>query len=338
MRPSTNAAIYRPDLGAVVLEFMETAMMGFIGLQIMPLYLTELREATYSVIPKEVMLKIPDTARAARGAYNRGDWHYERGTFSCYAEHGWEEPIDDTERMFFDQVAPGTADLIATQRAVKFILRSQEQRIANMVFNPTRFTAHNVGTPWTDHANSTPIDDINDAILAYRLQCGMFPDALVISYSSFVDLKNNEAVVDRIKYTFPGIQINTMSSAQLAQIFNVAQVIIGGAVYDSAAVGLSAEIADLWNNEYAALVKISNGLDIAQPGIGRTFLWTADSPTNPVVEEYRDEKIRSDIFRCRHNPDECYIQSVDTDGNIVSDIAGAVTYLFGNVSASGSPG
>jgi hypothetical protein len=299
----------------------------------MPLYPTALKEATYSVIPKAVMLKIPDTARAPRGKYNRGDWTYERGMYSCSAENGWEEPMDDTERAFFDQVAPGTADMIAAKRAVNFILRSQEKRIAQKVFNHTRFSAHNVGTEWNDHANSDPISDVNDGVSAFRLQCGMFPDALIISYTTFVDLKNNQKVVDRLKYTFPGMDLNRMSSNQLAQVLNVAQVLIGGAVYDKAAIGVAADVADLWDSAYAALVKISNGLDITQPGIGRTFLWTADSPSNPVVEEYREEKVRSDVFRCRHNTDERYLESVDSTGTTVSDIAAAVTYLFGEVTA-----
>ena len=334
MRPASGSAIYRPDLGIVAMEFIEQAQMGYIGLQVMPLFPTPLKEATYSVIPREALLKIPDTSRAPRGSYQRSDWEYKRGLYNCSSEHGWEEPIDDTEREFFDQVAPGTADIVATKRAVNFILRSQEQRIASKVFNPTKFTAHNVSIEWSDHANSDPTGDVNDGIVAFRLQCGMLPDALIISYATFIDLRQNEKIIDRIKYTFPGLDIMKMTTSQLAQCLGVNSVLVGGAIYDSAGTGLPSVITDLWNAEYAALVKISNGVDMAQPGIGRTFLWTADSPSNPVVEAYREEKRRSDIFRCRHNTDERYMEAYDDAGNVIDDIAGMCMYLFGNISAA----
>ena len=40
------------------------------------------------------------------------------------------------------------------------------------------------------------------------------------------------------------------------------------------------------------------------PAIGRTFLWTEDSPTNMVVESYEENQTRSTVVRVRHNVDE----------------------------------
>lgn len=330
MRAEAGSAIYRPDLGTVAFEYVEGETMGLIGLEVMPLFPTTKQSASYPVIPKEALLKIPDNSRAPRGNYNRGDWTYERGKFDT-KEHGWEEPIDDTERELFEQESPGMGDFVATKRAVKINMKAQEKRIADTVFNATNFTANSITEEWDDATNAVPITDVNDGVLAFRLQCGMLPSALVIAYSTFVNLKNCDQVVNRLKYTFPGIDLNKMNSEQLAAIFNVPRVLIGGAVYDSAGAGLDASISDLWNNEYAALVKISSGQDLMEPGIGRTFLWTADSRENAVVEQYREESKRSDIFRVRHNTDEALMKSY-TDANVAkSDIAAACVYLFDNV-------
>ena len=198
-----DSAIYRPDLGITVMEYVEGITMPFIGLQVMPIFKVGKQSASYPVIPKEALLKIPNTDRAPRGRYQRGDWEYERGKYST-DEQGWEEPIDDTERSLFDQESPGKADFIATERAMKIIMRSQEQRIANAVFNDTEFTPHSLSDEWDDAANAKPVDDVNDGILAFRLQCGMLPDALIIAYSTFLNLKNCDQIVDRLKYTFPG--------------------------------------------------------------------------------------------------------------------------------------
>lgn len=330
MRTGNDAAIYRPDLGMAVMEYVETQITGFIGLELMPLFPVVKQSSTYPVIPKEALLSIGDVSRAPRGNYNRDDWEYERGMFQTQ-ERGREELLDDSERDLFDQEAPGIADFMATRRAYNTIMRAQEKRIADKVFDASTFSANSVTNEWDDGANATPIDDVTDGIKAFRTQCGMLPDALVIAYSTFLDLKNCDQIVDRLKYTFPGIDINRMNSEQLAAVFNVPRVLVGGAVYNSAKKGLTASITDLWSNEYAALVKISSGADFTEPGLGRTFLWTADSPENPIVEQYREEKKRSDVFRVRHHVDEAYMRSFDDSGNVKSDIAAACIYLFDNI-------
>lgn len=333
MRAKTDTTIFRPDLGFTVMEYYEGPTMGFIGLEVMPIFRTAKQAASYPVIPKEVLLKIPDTARAPRGTYNRGDWDYERGQFNT-AEQGWEEPVDDTERDMIEQEgSAGIADFVATKRAMNIIMRAQEKRIADKVFNSSNFTAHAVTNEWDDPTNATPINDVNDGVLTFRTQCGMLPDVLIIAFYTFVKLKECDQIVNRLKYTFPGIDINKMTSTQLAAVFNVPRVLIGGGVYDSAGKGLDASISDLWDKEFAALVKISTGDSITEPGLGRTFLWTEDSAENPIVEQYREDKVRSDIFRVRHNVDEAFIQSKDTSGTVQSDIAAACMYLLSNISA-----
>ena len=331
MRPKTDAAIYRPDLGMLVMEMVEGDTMGFIGLEVMPIFKTSLNASTYPVIPIEALLSAPNADRAPRSAYQRDDFEYERGMFQTF-DKGVEEPVDDTERKLFEgETESGLADTIATERAYKKILRSQERRIASKLFNATNFTNHDVTNEWDDATNATPITDVNDGIISFRSSCGMLPDALIISYSTFLDLKNCDQIVNRLKYTFPGIDINTMTSTQLASAFGVPRVLVGGSVYNSAKKGQSATVADIWSNEYAMLVKISSGMDISQPGVGRTFLWTADSPLNAIVESYREEKIRSDVFRVRHHVSEEFIQSKDDTGTVVSNIASSCAYLFGNI-------
>ena len=58
-----------------------------------------------------------------------------------------------------------------------------------------------------------------------------------------------------------------------------------------------------------------------EPVLGRTFLWTADSPQNLVVEQYREEQTRSEIYRVRHH--------VDDDAFIFTGAG----YLLGNITA-----
>jgi hypothetical protein len=210
-------------------------------------------------------------------------------------------------------------------------MRGQEYRIANVLFNATNFTANSITHEWDDATNAVPIDDVGDAISAFRLQCGMFPDALVLNYDVYKNAKNTDQVVDRLKYTFPGIDIANMGPRQLATCLGVNDIWVAGAIYDSAGEGLDASIAAIWSNEYAALVKVNGSRDITRPCVGRTFLWTEDSPQNPVVEEYREENHRSDVYRVRHHVGEVLMQSKNSSGTVVSNIAAACVYLMDNM-------
>lgn len=328
--PTDSTAVQRPDLGMAVEEYMEEGpAMGFIGTEVLPIFNTAEQSTQFPVIPKEALLSIPDTKRAMGGFYNRGDWEFEEGKYAT-KEQGWEEPLDDRQRKLYRDKFD--AELIATNRATNIILRAQEQRIAAKVFNATNFTAHPVANEWDDQTNATPIDDVNTGKLSVRNACGMLPNTLIISYSTLVNLRRSAQIVELMKYTFPGQDINSMNPSQLAQIFDIERVLIGGAVWNSAKKGQNAAIADLWDNEYSMLTIASSSPDISMPCIGRTFLWTEDSPDNTVVEEYRSEDNRSNIYRVRHDTDERLIRSIDEDDNVVSDIAAAVSYLFSNIS------
>jgi len=330
MRPTQNSTVFRPDLGVLLTEYLDGAQQGYIGTQIFTPFPVSYEGATYPVIPAEALLKLPDTRRTKRSAYSRSGLEYEEGKYQC-SEYGHEEPIDDSERKLLDQRIPGASDRVAALRGARILLASQEKRIASKLFNASNFTAHAVTNEWDDLVNATPISDVNDGKSAFRNQCGMLPDALVIAYSTFQRLKNCSNIVDRLKYTFPGMDINKMSSDQLAAVFDVPRVLIGNSVYDSANKGQSRIITDIWNNEYAALVKIGSGMDLSGPCVGRTFLYESDSPENPIVETYREEQIRSDVYRVRHSVDERLIQSFDKDGAVLSNIAASCCYLFSNI-------
>jgi hypothetical protein len=331
-KQKSDSSIYRPDLGQAVLEFYEEPLQGYIGLSLMPVFRTSKQSSSYPVIPKEALLDAPDVDRAPRAAYQRGSYETERGYFAT-SERGYEEPLDDTERELLDLEAPGAAEMVATKRAFGMIMRAQEKRIASVLFNTTNFTVHNVSTEWSKPATADPVADVNDGVLAFRGQCGMLPDTLAFSYKVFMNLKKVTKIRDQLKYTFPGLDLNALTAAQMAQLFNVPRVLIGGAVYNSADKDLDASISDIWDDEYALLAKVGGGQDIVQPCVGRTFLWTEDSAENPIVEEYREESKRSDIYRVRHHVSEELIRSIDNSGSTKSNVSAACAYLFGNITA-----
>lgn len=320
-RPTSSTTIQRPDLAALAYEYMvEADRRGFIGLSLLPIFEVPEQSADYPKIPTEALLKLPETKRAPRAAYARSDWEFETGTYSCQ-EYGWEEAVDDVEarlyRRFFD------AEMVANQRAVDILLRGQEKRIANTLLNTANITnTSNIGTEWSTATTCTPHADVETAKEAMRAATGLLPNVIAMTYKIFSNVLKTKELKDAFRYTNP-IEIGGDEAKRrlLAQYFGVDQVLVGGAIYDSKAKGQATTIADIWDDEYILLAKVSaGGQDLRDPCLGRSFLWTADSPGNLVVESYREDKIRSTIIRVRNNVDEAFV------------FTGA-GYLLGNITA-----
>lgn len=307
-RPTSSTTVQRPDLGQLAYEYSLSRSPAFIGDQILPVFEVGEKNGNYPVIPTEALLKVPETARAARGAYNRGDWNFEMDNYDC-EEHGWEEPLDDTEaemyRRFFD------AETVATIRAMLILRRAREKRIADMVFNTGNFSATSIGTEWSTAANATPKTNVDAGIQSLEDTFGIPGDALslIISNKVFRNVMKTAEIKDYLQYTSPHLLLGREAQRQmLADYLGIREVLVGGGVYDSTDKGQSTTIAALWDDEYAMLALLAtDAMDLREPCLGRSFLWTADSPSIVNVDVYREEQIRSNIYRVRHYLDEEFV-------------------------------
>jgi hypothetical protein len=305
-RPSSGTTIQRADLSQLAWEYMsEASRTKFIGLQLLPLFPVTEQSADYPVIPIESILKLPDTRRAARGTYNRSDYNFETGTYSC-DEYGWEELVDDKEKKLYQRFF--AAEAAATERSVDHIMRSQELRISSMLFNTSNLANAAVAVAWSTPGTATPRVDVNGRITAMKAASGLVPNVGACSDEVFRNLVNTSEVKDALKYTNPvemgGLEVQKQ---MMAQYFGLDRILVGNGIYDSAKKGQSFSITDIWDDDYFGLFKVADSMSLKEPSIGRTFLWTEDSPSNLVVEQYREEQSRANIYRARNNVDEAFV-------------------------------
>lgn len=308
-RPDSSTTIQRPDLGAIAYEYaLGASHRGFIAEAVMPTFDVAEQSADYPVIPIESLLKMPASIeRKPRGGYQRGDYEFGDGTYSC-REYGWEEPLDDTERVlyarFFD------AEEVAVMRAVDIVLRHREKRTAGKVFNTNNVSNTGAVTnEWSKAADCTPRADVKDAKATLRAATGVEPNGLAISKKVFDNLLVCSEIKDYLQYTNPHLMATRELQRQLvAQYLDVDTLVVGNAIYDAAKKGKSKSLADIWDDEYALLYKVpENTMNLREPILGRTFRWTADSPAQLSVETYREEAIRSDIYRVREHTGEEFV-------------------------------
>jgi hypothetical protein len=306
IKQSGSRAIPRMDLGVALMEFIDN-QNDFVGSQVFPAFKTQVKAATYSAITRESLAQTADTKRSTRGNYNRGGFTTKDKNYSC-EENGYEQLLGDDERKQYAN--DFDAELIASMVAEGVVLRNQEARIAAKVFDTAVFTGSdlytdNSGTPWSTAATDIKAQ-VDAGMKKVRSNCGMLPNALIINYNTLCHMLKNTALIGAVQPTkFPARDV--LESA-IAAWLGVKKLIVAKAIKNSSNQGKAFVAADIWSNLYAMLAIIAeDGQNLAQPTLGRTFMWVEDCPDNVFVEQYRDDPARSDVFRTRQHTDEILV-------------------------------
>lgn len=320
--PSSSLATLRPDL-ATFLEFdLESEKAGYIATEVLPVMSVASQAGVFGKIPIEQLLQQRDTQRAPGSGYSRGSFTFTTATYAT-EEHGAEEPVDDREAKMYAEYFD--AEQVSTMRAFSAVLRNAEQRAADLVFNTTTWTGASLTTAptneWDDAVNAVPVTDVEAAVKKIYENSGLWANALVINRQVFRNLRNSAQVIDRIESAGAGnaTKARDITVEMLKAVFDLDYIIVAGASRNSAKEGQAATPAQIWSGEYAMVCKIATGNDMREPCIGRTFHWSDDgSVIGGSVESYRDEVVRGNVIRVRHDVDEVVLYP--QAGHLLSNI------------------
>jgi len=300
---------------------LEMSRRGFIAHRVLPVLEVMEQAGPFGKIPIEQLLQEADTKRAPGSGYARGNWTFTNDTYATQ-EYGFEEPIDARQtrmyRHYFD------VEQISAMRAFIKVLTNAEKRAADLIFNASTWTGSALTTAvtneWDDSANATPVVDVEAAVQTVWDNSGLWPNAMVINRKVFRNLRNCAEIIDRSKAQgFMDVRAGAINEAQLAQVFDLDHIIVAGTPENTATEGQSASLSPIWSNEYAMICRVATSNDIQEPVIGRTFHWSEDgSEVGGSVETYRDETVRGDVARVRHDVDEkvLYVEA----GHLLSNI------------------
>lgn len=304
----TGTEIARPDLGMIAFEtIMEAEKSGFIANELMPIREVQNKKGSYPKMEIENMFKPPGSLkRAPRGKYKRDDWEFDRGTYEC-ADEGFEAPLDDEEREMYKN--DFDAEVIASNRATFKLLLGDEIIVADMLLNTTNITTNQAAAAaWSTAASATPRVDVMALKKKMRNNRGILPNAMAIAKSLFDELFLTSEIKDAFKYTNP-IEIGGFEAQKriMAQYFGLDKIQVGNAIKDTAKPGKTASLTDVWDSTLCGLFRVAISEDMQEPAIGRTMLWTGDSPQSLIAEEYRENESRCWIHRSRHNTDKVFV-------------------------------
>jgi len=320
--PSSSLATLRPDL-ATFLEFdLESEKEGYVATEVFPMIDVASMSGTFGKIPLEQLLQQRETRRASGAGYARGSFTFDKASYAC-EEHGAEEPIDDREAEAYAEYFD--AEQINTLRAFSAVLRNAEQRVADAVFNATTWNGAalttGISNEWDDAVNAVPATDVEAAVQKIYDNSGLWANALVINRKVFRNLRNCASIMDRINSAGAGSpsKASDVTVDMLKAVFDLDYIIVAGTSKNTAKEGQAATPAQIWSSEYAMVCKVATSVDMREPCIGRCFHWSADgSSIGGTVETYRDEPVRANIVRVRHDVDEMVLYP--EAGHLLSNI------------------
>jgi len=119
-----------------------------------------------------------------------------------------------------------------------------------------------------DQTTSDPMYDVDYNKQLIKSQTSFMPNCLIVAADVFFALRNNPAVLDRIKYTQRGI----VSEDLLAALFGVEKFLVASAVYNSAQEGATASYGFVVKNT-CLLVYANPAPSLLQPSGGYIFSW-----------------------------------------------------------------
>jgi hypothetical protein len=320
--PTSSLATLRPDL-ATFLEFdLESEDQGYIAADVFPVIDVQSASGNFGKIPLEQLLQQRETRRSPGSGYSRSQWTFTPATYATY-EHGAEEPVDDNEARMYAEYFQ--AEQISTLRAFSAVLRNAEQRVADAVFNTTTWTGSDLTTAitneWDDATNAVPLTDVEAAVQKIYDNSGLWANALIINRKVFRNLRNSDQIIERINASGAGSpsKATDVTTQMLSAVFDLPNIIVAGTSKNGAKEGQAASPTQIWSGEYAMVCKIASGPDMRDPCIGRTFHWSQDgSSIGGTVESYRDETVRGDVIRVRHQVAEVVLYP--EAGHLLSNI------------------
>ena len=151
---------------------------------------------------------------------------------------------------------------------------------------------------------------------------GMWPNAIVLNRVNFRHAIQCAEIVDRIAASGAGDKVKPadITPQMLAACFDLQYCFVAGGAWNTANEGATASISSIWGNANAMVCRVATSNDISEPCIGRTFHWSADGSTpSGTFESYREEKIRGDVIRVRHQLDEVVLYA--QAGHLLSNIS-----------------
>lgn len=233
----------------------------------------------------------------------------QRGYY--YADgHGYNLRMPDAIMANSDPAVE--LEIEETIKITEKIKLRKERNLASLISatNITNNTTLSGTSQWSDYTNSDPVPVVETQKETIQQATGKMPNVFQISQPVFRTLRNHPKIIDRVKYTGNGLR-NALKADQLAEVFDVDEVIVARSLYDTVHRGQADNLAYVWNKN-ALLAYVQERPAKRAVSLGYTFCWILRQAGGPpgidmrksggggiLVKKWRDEGKDSNMMGIR---------------------------------------
>lgn len=233
-------------------------------------------------------LKVVETVRANKSRAKEATFGVSYTTYYLQ-EHALSDLVTERDRANCDPAI--NADIDCVENLTDRLLLGREVAAATMAFTSSTWSTGVSLTSTTSWRYNTttadPAISAHSATASIQMRSGKRPNQCVMGYQSYAYMRDNVALLDKIKYT----QIGSMTPGLIAAIFDVDQLVIGEAVRDNGLEGVSSSNTSVWaNGALFQYVERNPGLRKVSSG----YLLTRTPGQAFGVKQWREEEYDGD--------------------------------------------
>jgi len=285
---------------------------------VFPRVRVDLPNGTYFVWNKADRWRRQMFKRAPGDVFKRGAMRMSTDTYLT-EQHAMEYKLPDEIRKAGAQNGLSWDNTITTSLQEQLVLEKDLDFATDFMISTAGWQTGTLNNGKWSAANSTPIKDVIGAARLLRRAIGANRNYQLIGVAGNIvetALIANTDIINKAQY----VQNMTVDAirAGLAAALGINQLVIVDREYTTSKEGAAtAAYAPVIDDDFL-LVAVPNAPGIDTPAAGYTFEWD-DGNGVSYVEQYRDETVRSDIFRALEQYD---MKQVDANlGVFFSDVA-----------------
>lgn len=213
--------------------------------------------------------RINNTERAAGANSNEVTLKLTVGTAYFCEDHALKQFVPDEDR---DNALTPTAPMVdAAENVSDMMSVAQEKALADWMANTANLTQNTTlsGTSqWSDYNNSDPFNDVQTGISTVHAAIFQNPNTLILGRAVYDKLIHHPDLLERVKYSARGV----LTAELLKMLFQVDQILIAAAGYNSATEGQTDAMTYLWG-KHAWLAYIAPRIQPKIVTLGFTYRW-----------------------------------------------------------------
>jgi hypothetical protein len=271
---------------------------AYIGTKALPIVPRSTIQGTFYKYPRENSTRIDETARGVADYAGHTDWTLDTDTYNCYPAQAWRDFMPDLMYAGAD-IVPSTL-MSRAQYSVNKIMLSQEKRISDLLLtagtypSSNRMTLSSTGASdgWQFDKYVDGAGSVFSVIEKAKSNCYRPMDAepvLLLGGDVYRILKHHPDLTSKITGGATKENAAIVMLQTMAELFEVSEVLVGDAEYNSTPNKATATYAKIWGN-FALVFYRQKTPSIDSASLGYTFVF---SPPQNELSQAQYEGIKS---------------------------------------------